>query len=102
VTPEVVAIGGSVRVEIDLENPSPAEAGALVDVIVQFVKANGSTSPKVFKGAEVSLRPGEGTTVSKSVSVRQHSTRTHYPGRHEVEVQLNGRVVPGAGFDLTP
>ncbi|MDH3250351.1 MAG: DNA alkylation repair protein [Acidimicrobiia bacterium] len=102
VTPEVVAIGGSVRVEIDLENPSPAEAGALVDVIVHFVKANGSTSPKVFKGAEVSLSPGERTTVSKSVSVRQHSTRTHHPGRHEVEVQLNGRVVPGAGFDLTP
>jgi hypothetical protein len=65
------------------------------------VKANGTTSPKVFKGAEVTLGPDEAKTISKSVSLRQHSTRTHCPGLHEVEVQLNGRVVPGAGFELT-
>ena len=102
VTPETVAIGGKVRVEVRLVNPSSEEGGALVDLIVHFVKANGSTSPKVFKGAEVSLPSGEEKTISKSISLRQHSTRTHYPGRHIVEVQLNGHVVPGAGFEITP
>ncbi len=101
VLPSAVRIGGSVRIEVDLENPSSVEAGALVDLIVHFVKANGSTSAKVFKGAEVNLVAGAGTTVSKSVSLRQHSTRTHHPGRHEVEIQLNGTVLPGAGFELT-
>ena len=102
VTPETVAIGGKLRIEVKLVNPSKGEGGALVDLIVHFVKANGSTSPKVFKGAEVALAGGEQTTVSKSISVKQHTTRTHYPGRHEVEVQLNGQVVPGADFELTP
>ncbi len=101
VIPSTVRIGGSIRIEVDLENPSSEEAGALVDLIVHFVKANGSTSPKVFKGAEVNLVAGEGTTVSKSVSLRQHSTRTHHAGRHEVAIQLNGTVLPGAGFELT-
>ena len=102
VTPATVPIGGRVRIEVQLVNPSEDEAGALVDLIVHFVKANGSTSPKVFKGAEVILGAGEATTVSKSVSVKQHTTRTHYPGRHGVEVQLNGQVFPGDDFELTP
>ncbi len=102
VTPESVAIGEKVRIEIHLSNPSMDEGGALVDFIVHFVKANGSTSPKVFKGAELTLTPGEEQTIRKSVSLRQHTTRTHYPGRHEVDVQLNGLVLPGAGFELTP
>jgi 3-methyladenine DNA glycosylase AlkC len=101
VEPQEVEIGSKVRVEVDLENPSTTEGGGLVDLIVHFVKANGSTSPKVFKGAEVTLAPGEETTVRRTVSVRQHTTRTHYPGRHDVELQLNGRVVEGASFELT-
>ena len=101
VIPESVEIGGKVRIEVRLVNPSKDEGGALVDLIVHFVKANGSTSPKVFKGAELRLEPGETKRISKSVSLRQHSTRTHYPGRHEVEVQLNGLVVPGGTFELT-
>lgn len=100
VEPPQVEIGSKVRIQIDLENPSTTEGGGLVDLIVHFVKANGSTSPKVFKGAEVTLAAGETTTVSKTVSVKQHSTRTHHPGRHRVEVQLNGEAVPGGHFEL--
>lgn len=101
VSPESVTIGDKVRIEIQVANPSAEEAGALVDIIVHFVKANGSTSPKVFKGGELTLTPDETKRVTKSVSLRQHSTRTHYPGRHRVEVQINGTVVPGAEFDVT-
>jgi 3-methyladenine DNA glycosylase AlkC len=102
VAPTSVAIGEKVGIEVRLANRSNREGGALVDVIVHFVKANGTASPKVFKGAEVMLGPGEEKTISKTISLRQHSTRTHYPGRHQVDVQLNGRVVPGTGFELTP
>ncbi len=102
VAPTSVAIGEKVGIEVRLTNRSNREGGALVDLIVHFVKANGTASPKVFKGAEVALEPGEEKTISKTVSLRQHSTRTHYPGRHQVDIQLNGRVVPGTGFELTP
>ena len=69
--------------------------------MVHFVKANGSTSPKVFKGAERTLQPGAEEVVRKSVSVAQHSTRTHYPGTHRVEVQVNGTIVAENTFELT-
>ncbi len=83
-----------------MANPSQEELRVLVDLRIHFVKASGSTSPKVFKGAELRLGPREKTTVRKTVSVAQHSTRTHYPGTHRIEIMLNGVVYPGAIFQV--
>jgi hypothetical protein len=96
-----VSIGGKVRLEIEVGNPSSEPAAALVDIRVHFVKAAGSTSRKVFKGSELQLDPGGRTTVRKTLSVAQQATRTHYPGRHRIEVLLNGQAHPGGGFELT-
>ena len=100
VSPDDPAIGGKVRVEATVHNPTGSLLGGLIDLRVHFVKANGSTSPKVFKGAEIEVEPGQETVVAKTVSLRQHTTRTHYPGRHEVDLLVNGEVRPGTSFDL--
>lgn len=100
IAPVSVNIGDKVRITAELENPSKRQGEALVDLIVHFVKANGSTSPKVFKGGERSLGPGETAVVSKLISLAQHSTRTHYPGRHVIEVQVNGVVHPAGEFEI--
>ena len=102
VTPAIVDIGDSVRLTIDLVNSSDEPSEALVDILVYFVKANGSTSAKVFKGGERSLSPGGSATVSKLISVAQFSTRTHYPGIHKVDIQINGRREPGGSFEIRP
>ena len=99
-SPVAVAIGGTVRLEAVVENPSASDAGALVDFRVHFVKANGSLRPKVFKGAERTVAPEREVTVRTSVSLAQHSTRTHYPGMHHVEVLLNGTPVGRAEFEV--
>jgi hypothetical protein len=72
----------------------------LADLRVHFVKASGATSPKVFKGRELRIGPGETARFRKTVSIVQQSTRTHYPGTHRVEVMLNGSVRPGAEFEV--
>jgi 3-methyladenine DNA glycosylase AlkC len=100
VTPRTTEIGGSVRVEVDVVNPSEGPGAALADLIVHFVKANGSHSPKVFKGGEFEVDPGGTATFRKTISLKQHSTRTHYPGTHRVEVQLNGATIEGGSFEL--
>jgi len=101
VTPETVVIGGRVRVEVDLRNPDAQARSALVDLRVHFVKANGSLRPKVFKGATLDLDPGATGRVRKSVSLAQHTTRTHYPGRHRVEALVNGTAMGSAWFTVT-
>lgn len=100
ITPAVVSIGGSVKLSVELLNPDSEPRGALVDLVVHFVKANGSTGPKVFKGGELELAPGARDTINKTISVRQHTTRTHYPGRHLVDVQINGTPHAGGHFDI--
>jgi 3-methyladenine DNA glycosylase AlkC len=99
-TPDVIEIGEKVRIEVDLENTSDQDAGALIDLRIYFVKANGSTSPKVFKGAELTLEARGVATVRKLISLAQHTTRKHYAGAHRVEVMINGVAHPGAEFEI--
>ena len=72
-----------------------------VDLRVHFVKANGRTSPKVFKMKRLDLAPGERATLSKLISLWQHTTRKHYPGEHQVEAIVNGALHPVGSFVLT-
>lgn len=99
-TPSRAEIGGKVALVFEIENRSDAPAPVLVDFRVHFVKANGEAKPKVFKGSEFVIEPGAVESLRRTVSLRQHSTRTHYPGRHEVDVLVNGVVRPGTAFEL--
>lgn len=102
IEPASAVIGDKIRISVNITNPSESEAPVLVDFRIHFVKANGATSPKVFKGAERAIKPGEDTTVGKTISLAQHSTRTHYPGTHSVEVVVNGVTHPGSFFEVSP
>jgi 3-methyladenine DNA glycosylase AlkC len=84
--PAEITIGERMPIIVELHGQGPV----LLDIAVHFVKANGGTSRKVFKGAEIDL---EGSAViRRSISFAQHSTRRHYPGPHRVEALVNGRA----------
>jgi 3-methyladenine DNA glycosylase AlkC len=112
--PPVVAIGGRVQVSATVrdvrvpgaDKPDSDGGGAVdhvaLDFVIHFVKANGATSPRVFKGAVRSLPAGGELTVTRTISVAQLSTRTHHPGTHRVEAQVNGRRLAGADFEVVP
>lgn len=102
IEPEVVPIGDRVRVRIEVENTADTEAAALVDLEVAFVRADGRTRGKVFRGRELSLPPHGTAVLSRSVSVAQQTTRQHHPGRHEVTVLLNGTRIPAGSFEVMP
>ena len=95
-------IGARVRLQAELHNPSDKSASALADWRVHYVKADGQRSAKVFKGSTVTLAPGERRVLEKTLSLRQMTTRTHYPGSHRVELALNGQAHAVASFDLLP
>lgn len=101
VEPEAVTIGDRVRIQVDLRNPDAEPRSVLVDLRVHFVKANGSLRPKVFKGSTLDLAPGATGRIRTTVSLAQHTTRTHYPGRHLVETLVNGTTMGSAWFTVT-
>jgi 3-methyladenine DNA glycosylase AlkC len=84
---------------------STARAGTkpqrlVVDYAVHYVKKSGNASPKVFKLKELTLAPGESVALAKSQVVRDFTTRTHHPGRHAIDVMVNGEVLASGHFTL--
>jgi 3-methyladenine DNA glycosylase AlkC len=100
VLPKRARIGGRVVVAVEVENRGTKASTAAVDLAVHFVKASGDAKPKVFKGRALRLAAGERASFEKSISLAQHTTRRHYPGRHVVEARVNGRGVPIGSFTV--
>ena len=100
IAPAVASIGEPVTFTIELANEGSTAQQLLVDLRVHFVKANGRPSPKVFVLKELEVEPGGSARLSKTISLAQHTTRTHYPGPHHVEVVVNGWVTGIGAFDV--
>jgi 3-methyladenine DNA glycosylase AlkC len=93
-------IGESVRISAAMRNSGTERTRVNVDLRIHFVKANGRTGPKVFKMRELELHVDDLATVSKQVSLRQQTTRTHRPGEHRVELIVNGLPHDAGSFFL--
>jgi 3-methyladenine DNA glycosylase AlkC len=100
IAPAVAPIGDSITFTAEVANEDARTKQLLVELRIHFVKANGRPSPKVFAFKELELQPRESARITKTISLAQHTTRTHYPGQHRVEVLLNGRASGAAQFDV--
>lgn len=100
-TPESIRLGEPIYLSATLQNDSDEDARLMIDMVVHFVKKNGSTAPKVFKLTQMTAGPGEMVLVDKRLSFRQINTRKHYSGQHLVALQVNGQVLGQAAFHLT-
>lgn len=100
-SPRRIALGQAVMLQAQLTSTSRAPQELVVDYVVHHVKANGETSPKVFKGWRLTLEPGETRTLTRKHNVKPITTRRYYAGRHEIALQINGKDVARDAFTLT-
>ena len=101
ITPARVAIGGRVTIEFALRSTARRTQELLVDLAVHFVKANRATSAKVFKLDRTTLAPRDRVELAKTISLAVHTTRKPYPGRHDVDVVVNGARQRVGTFTVT-
>lgn len=74
----------------------------MVDYVIDFVKANGSLAPKVFKLKQLTLSKDEATVVKKRHPLRANATTfTLYPGTHRITLQINGKPFGTQSFEIT-
>ena len=97
-----VALPSDLAFAFEISNTGAEPARIAVDYVVHSRKANGSRSPKVFKLATVTLVPGETRSFSKRHAFRQMTTRVHHPGKHSIELQVNGIRYHAVDFLLQP
>lgn len=100
VTPERVAMGGSVTFSFTITSTGSAPQDLVVDYALHLQRKNGRQTSKVFKIGKWTLQPGEMVTISRSYSFRPITTRTYYPGPHAVQPQVNGKLYEPAPFTL--
>ncbi|WP_332741240.1 DNA alkylation repair protein [Hydrogenophaga sp.] len=96
------AVGESIGLSVTLQSTARAPQPLEIDYAVHHVRANGATSPKVFKGWKLTLAAGEERTLVKRHSLKPVTTRTLYPGPHRIELLVNGKALAQASFDLRP
>ncbi|TKB67155.1 MAG: DNA alkylation repair protein [Nitrospira sp.] len=100
IVPKRASIGKFVTISFEVTNTSVRRQSVLVDFRIHFRKAYGGASPKVFKMKTLELDGNGSELLSKSISLAEMTTRKHYPGKHAVDIQLNGRVTPLGTFEL--
>ena len=101
IVPARVAIGGSVTIRFVVASTSRTTQELLVDLGVHFVKGSGKSARKVFKMKRVVLAAGSNVELSTSISLAVHTTRKPQPGRHLVDVIVNGGATPIGHFTVS-
>lgn len=99
-TPKV-EIGETLTFSFDIVSKSKKKQELMIDYILYFKKANGKLAPKAHKIAKKSLKAGETLHIEKNHPLRVMTTRKLYPGKHEVELQINGKTYGKKSFELT-
>ena len=100
VTPQELKLGGALSLSFELRSRARTAQPLIVDYAVHHVKKSGERTAKVFKLKTLELAPKARVPVKKKHSIRKISTRVYYPGRHLVEVLVNGTSRGTAEFDL--
>ena len=67
---------------------------------IDYVKANGKRSRKIFKISEASLKENDKKSYTKKHSFADVSVRKHYPGTHSVTLIVNGAEQGTLDFEL--
>lgn len=112
VAPKRIQMGEEVRLTAELKLPTAkastktsaggarATAPVVIDYGLHLVRANGSRTAKVFKWKNSELNSASTLHLNKRHSFKAVTTRRYYPGTHRVDLQVNGRVLASAEFEL--
>jgi len=100
ITPVKLSIGESLAFSFTLISEMETPHKVRVEYAVDYVKANGTRSKKVFHLSELEWRGSMKKGFVKNHSFRELTTRKHYPGVHRISVIVNGAEKAALEFEL--
>jgi len=96
---KITVIGEDLRFSFQLVNAGKKAAKLRLEYAIDYKKASGKTSRKIFKISENHYRPGE-HFFSRKHSFADMSTRKHYPGKHRLSILVNGEEKASVTFEV--
>ena len=101
ITTGTVQLGEKLCFDVALRSDADEGQSLMVDYVIHHRKANGQTSPKVFKWKNITLAAGKTHTATRGHAIKPITTRKYYAGTHFLELQVNGQVMGRESFELT-
>ena len=95
-----IRMGDTLYFNFTVKSNEEQPVNLMIDFVIHFMKANGKTTPKVFKAFKKKLKPNEEIKFSKKQSFQPISTRKYYKGIHYIEIQINGMKYKKENFQL--
>jgi 3-methyladenine DNA glycosylase AlkC len=101
-TQKIVRLGDAITIGAEVLSTGTGKQRIVVDYRIHYVRAGGKTAVKVFKLRTFDIEAGETVALGTRQTIRDFTTRRHYPGVHRVELIVNGQTMGDASFDLLP
>ncbi len=98
VTPKKIQLGESLNIRVTCH--SDVKQALMMDLALVRPTKTGS-SAKVFKGVQQTAQASEKIELRKALPIKSVTTRVYYPGKHRIEVLVNGQTVGQGDFHLT-
>jgi 3-methyladenine DNA glycosylase AlkC len=95
-----VNFGAALEFNFSIASTSKRTQPLIIDYAIHHRKANGSTTPKVFKWKTTTLKPASTLSAKRRHPMRKITTRVYYPGTHQLEVLVNGVPIASTKFEL--
>jgi 3-methyladenine DNA glycosylase AlkC len=96
---ERLPIGASLQVAFDLRVEGKEPCKVRLELAVDYRKARGNLSRKIFQMGEATYDPGL-HRISRGHSFQDRSTRKHHPGEHRLSIVVNGVEKAKTAFQL--
>ncbi|MGM7723938.1 DNA alkylation repair protein [Metabacillus sp. Hm71] len=97
---DALHIGSSLTFSFQISSTDEKQTQLRIEYTIDFVKASGKHSKKIFKIAEHVINGGEKRAYSKKHSFKDLTTRKHYPGEHLLSIIVNGETKASQGFTV--
>ncbi|VVM70457.1 putative protein YhaZ [Pseudomonas fluorescens] len=102
VEPAVIGLGEKITLSFSVKSTVEDSQRLVIDYAIDYVKANGSTSAKVFKLKALTLPGNAVAFVARGQHIKELTTRRHYAGKHAVHIMVNGERLASTGFEILP
>lgn len=101
VSPASIPEGGAVTFSFEIASLASEPQALVIDYVVHLARARGKTSEKVFKLTKRTLGAGEVAAITRRHSFAPVTTRRYYPGRHAIQIKVNGQLYGLCEFEVT-
>ncbi len=95
-----IQLGENLEILTEITSSTDTTQQMVIDYAIHFMKANGKTKAKVFKWKNLQLKPGQTVLLEKKHPIKTITTRSYYPGIHQIELLINGKSKDRVTFDL--